>query len=64
MFKCNQGEHMKEKTPPLSFRLQPDIRLWLSERAKAEDRSLNAEINRVLRQLKELEEKETSAVNN
>lgn len=55
---------MKEKIPPISFRLQPDIRLWLTEKAKSEDRSLNAEINRVLRQVKELEEKQISAVNN
>lgn len=55
---------MKEKIQPISFRLQPDIRLWLTEKSKSEDRSLNAEINRMLRQLKELEEKQTSAVNN
>lgn len=55
---------MREKIPPTSFRLQPDIKLWLTEKAKSEDRSLNSEINRVLKQAKELEEKETLTVNN
>jgi hypothetical protein len=55
---------MKERTPPISFRLQPDIRLWLTEKAKTGDRSLNAEVNRVLRQVKELEDKKETAVNN
>jgi hypothetical protein len=48
---------MKQQMPPVSFRLQPDIRVWLENRAKLEDRSLNAEVNRILRKLKEDEEK-------
>lgn len=47
---------MNEKTRPLSFRLQPDIREWLEYRARTQDRSLNAEVNRILRLVKEGEE--------
>lgn len=43
---------------PYPLRLDPELSLWVKDRAKAGDRSLNAEINRVIRQLKEAEEGE------
>ena len=39
-----------------SLRLDPDLSQWMKARAKAGDRSLNAEINRLIRQAKEAEE--------
>ena len=44
---------MKDKKPPRSIRLEPEVDAWLKEQAKAGDRSMNAEINRLLRQAKE-----------
>lgn len=52
---------MNEKQPPTSFRLKPDIRLWLSEKARAGDRSLNSEVNRLLRKVKESEERKSES---
>ena len=40
---------------PYPLRLDPELSQWVRERAKAGDRSINAEINRMLRQLKEAE---------
>ena len=40
------------------LRLEPDINTWVKERAKEGDRSVNAEINRTLRKVKESEEKQ------
>lgn len=48
---------MKDKKPPRSIRLESDVDTWLKARAKDSDRSVNAEINRLLRQAKELESK-------
>lgn len=39
------------KSYPL--RLEPELNQWVKDRAKAGDRSLNAEINRLVRQAKE-----------
>ena len=44
-----------------SLRLDPDLSQWMKARAKAGDRSLNAEINRLIRQAKENEQKAQSA---
>lgn len=57
VIKCNQGEYMKEKRLPRSIRLEPEIEKWLIDKAKADDRSFNAEVNRLLRQAKEEREK-------
>lgn len=45
---------------PLSYplRLEPELKQWVKQRAKGGDRSVNAEINRTLRQVKESEETE------
>lgn len=52
MFKCNQGEHMNDKKVLRSFRLEAELDEWLKKSAKVGDRSLNAQINRTLRQAK------------
>lgn len=43
-----------------SLRLDPDLSQWVKARAKAGDRSLNAEINRLIRQAKEEGEQKTN----
>ena len=47
---------MKDKKPPRSIRLETEVDDWLKDQAKAGDRSINAEINRLLRQAKEVSE--------
>ena len=41
---------------PYPVRLTPELAQWVKARAKAGDRSLNAEINRLIRQAKEAEQ--------
>ena len=40
------------------LRLEPELKQWIKGRAREGDRSINAEINRTLRQVKESEEGE------
>lgn len=42
-------------------RLPEEISEWLKHRAKTQDRSMNAEIVRILRERKEADEQETKA---
>lgn len=44
------------KQKPYSLRLSEDLKRWVQQRAKRNDRSMNAEMNRLLRQVKEAEE--------
>jgi hypothetical protein len=46
---------------PYPLRLDPELSQWVKDRAKAGDRSLNAEINRLIRQAKEGEEEQQKA---
>ena len=48
----------KDRPKPYPLRLEPDVKQWIKGKAKAADRSFNAEINRTLRQVKESEESE------
>jgi hypothetical protein len=43
---------------PYPLRLEPELKQWIKGKAKAADRSFNAEVNRTLRQVKESEENE------
>ncbi|MDD5393144.1 MAG: hypothetical protein PHE17_09015 [Thiothrix sp.] len=52
---------MKDKKPPRSIRLDTDVDAWVKDRAKDSDRSVNAEINRLLRQAKEADEQKAQA---
>lgn len=58
VIKCNQEEHMKDKKVLRSVRLEQELDGWVKVKAKAADRSFNAEINRTLRQVKESEKTE------
>lgn len=49
-----------ERTKPYPVRLDPELSQWVKERAKDNDRSINAEINRLIRQAKEVEEKKAA----
>lgn len=48
----------QKRQAPRSVRLDPEVEAWMKTQAKAGDRSLNAEINRVLRKAKEVSEQE------
>lgn len=48
----------QKRQAPRSVRLDPEVEAWMKSQAKAGDRSLNAEINRVLRKAKEVAEQE------
>lgn len=45
------------RPPSYSLRLEPELTQWVKEQARNSDRSVNAEINRLIRQAKELEKK-------
>lgn len=48
------GEYMKQsRTTPYPLRLEDDLTQWVKEQAKAGDRSINAQINRLIREAKE-----------
>ena len=49
---------MMDKKVLRSFRLEAELDEWLKKSAKVGDRSLNAQINRTLRQAKEAEEEQ------
>lgn len=44
------------QTKPYPVRLEPDLSQWVRARAKDGDRSINAEINRLIRQAKSAEQ--------
>lgn len=50
-----------QQTKPYPLRLDPELSQWVKERAKDSDRSINAEINRLIRQAKEAEQKQKTA---
>jgi hypothetical protein len=50
-----------ERIKPYPVRLEPELSQWVKERAKTGDRSINAEINRLLRQVKEEIEQKQAA---
>ncbi len=50
---------MRENRPnAYPLRLDNDLSQWVKEQAKAEDRSFNAQVNRLIRQAKEAREQE------
>ena len=55
---------MSEKTQktPYPLRMDDDLKAWVQQRAKQNDRSLNAELNRILRQQKDLETRHIQAI--
>lgn len=53
---------MNEKqVKPYPVRLEPDLAQWVRERAKAGDRSINAELIRIVRQAREAEKQKQVA---
>ncbi len=51
-------ENIEQRPKPYPLRLEHEINQWVKRRAKDGDRSVNAEINRTLRRVKESEEDE------
>ena len=52
---------MPTQTVRTQTRFKPDLHAWLADRAKRNNRSLNGELMEVLKQLKETEQKQTTA---
>lgn len=50
----------EQRPKPYPLRLEPELSQWVKERAKAGDRSMNAELIRIVRQAKEVEEKQAA----
>lgn len=44
---------MKKQQTPYPLRLEHDLSEWVRDQAKAGDRSINAQLNRLIRQAKE-----------
>lgn len=47
--------NQKPQNSPFPLRLEPGLSEWVKARAKDNDRSINAEINRLIKQAKEAE---------
>ena len=45
---------------PFGLRMNPDVKAWIEERATHNGRSMNSEINQILKELKEVEQKATA----
>lgn len=43
----------KQQTKPYPLRMAEDLKAWIQQRAQQNDRSVNAELNRLLRKVKE-----------
>lgn len=55
---CNAVMGEQDKSYPL--RLEPELKEWVKQKAKENDRSVNAEINRTVRKAKEAEDQKKS----
>jgi len=44
---------IKKQSNPYPLRMEDDVKAWLQQRAKANDRTLHAELNRILRTVRE-----------
>lgn len=51
-------EDIEQRPKPYPLRLESELQQWVKGKAKAGDRSINAEINRIVRQAKEAEEQQ------
>jgi hypothetical protein len=51
----NNMSNPTNRPAPFPLRLDPDLSQWVKARAKDNDRSINAEINRLIKQAKEAE---------
>lgn len=54
----------KQQINPFPVRLEPELSQWVKERAKAGDRSMNAELIRIVRQAKETAEQQQTEETN
>ena len=50
-----------EQSKPYPVRLEPELKEWVKQKAKENDRSVNAEINRTVRKAKEAEDQKKGA---
>lgn len=50
---------IRQRPKPYPLRLESELMQWVKKRSKAGDRSFNAELNRIVRQVKETEDKKS-----
>jgi hypothetical protein len=51
-------ENIEQRPKPYPLRLESELTQWVKKRSKAENRSINAELNRIVRKAKEAEEQQ------
>jgi hypothetical protein len=54
-------DKITSRPKPYPLRLEPELSQWVKERAKDGDRSINAELIRIVRQAKEATEQKQAA---
>lgn len=54
-------EVAEKPTSPYPLRMADDVKAWIKRRAKANDRTLHAELNRILKDVKEADEQKQPA---
>ncbi len=47
-------------TSPYPLRMADDVKAWIKQRAKRNDRTVHAELNRILKEVMEVDEKQTA----
>lgn len=50
----------EKPTSPYPLRMAEDVKAWIKQRAKSNDRTVHAELNRILRGLMEAEEQRSA----
>ncbi len=52
------SKSLEKPKSPYPLRMTEDVKAWVKERAKSNDRTLHAELNRILREAKEADKQE------
>ena len=53
-------EATEKPTSPYPLRMTDDVKAWLKRRAKGNDRTVHAELNRILKEVMEADEKKSA----
>ncbi len=52
------SKSLEKPKSPYPLRMTEDVKAWVKERAKSNDRTLHAELNRILKEAKEADKQE------
>ena len=52
------SKSLEKPKSPYPLRMTEDVKTWIKERAKSNDRTLHAELNRILKEAKEADKQE------